>query len=126
MAMYAIKDTTLTALGDAVRSKTNGPLPIISQTDYKPIDSSKVYKVEMPSYVKRIRFIGTGKYGAKVHSDSNLLGLGVAPGVYEYGFKVRDAEDFTIIFKYIFTINHVLQCCSYCKKSCCCLFTNCT
>ena len=100
MALYTIKDTTLTALGDAVRSKTNGPLPIISQTDYKLIDSSKVYKVEMPSYVKRIRLIGTGNYSAKVHSDSNLLGLGVAPGVYDYGFKVRDAEDFTIIFKY--------------------------
>ena len=60
MSMYAIQDTTLTALGDAVRNKVNGtselPMPISKENVEAGPYNLEV--IEFPSFVKTIKVVG--------------------------------------------------------------------
>ena len=79
--MYAIKGTTLTALGDAVRSKVIGTteLPIITVED-QYVNYSRSYPFQLPDFVVKTRIIGTGFYGSNKFNNYGLQGLGFAPG----------------------------------------------
>lgn len=100
MSMYAIKDTTLTALGDAVRSKTIGTteLPIVS-VENKFINYNKSFPFQLPSFVKKTKLIGSVDYSGGPLSNNGLQGLGVSAGIYgDYDdTTIRGAENYIVI-----------------------------
>lgn len=98
--MYAIKDTTLTALGDAVRNKVIGTseLPIIT-VENQYINYNQSYPFQLPDFVKKTKIIGSVAYGIQAITLYGLQGLGVSAGVYgKYDYDdVREAENYIVI-----------------------------
>lgn len=81
MSMYALKDTTLTALGDAVRSKVNemGELNIIKGENVI-IQDDKVHSIIFPNDVKTMVIL------IRLHSqvsDNGYFNLAYAPNVFD-------------------------------------------
>lgn len=79
--MYAIKDTTLTALGDAVRNRVIGTseLPILT-IDKLSMDCKKAYPNELVN-VKKVKITGTIDFTGK-NVSRGAQGLGIATGKY--------------------------------------------
>lgn len=99
--LYSISDTTLTALGDAVRNKTIGitELPILEVVNQGMTYNVSNRSFELPSLVKKTKIIGSVDYtlmGVSV-STNGLQGLGVAPNVIASSSIARDDENFIII-----------------------------
>ena len=100
--MYAIKEETLTALGDAVRLKTIGSVkaPYVSAVD-KALTYNSYIKVELPSPIKKVKLTGTGRYAqGNPTSSASVQSLGIAPGIYTSQSNARNAEGYFIAYEY--------------------------
>ena len=97
MAMYAIKDTTLTAFGDAIRYKTNGiselPVSVYPKTT---LSFMGTYPFEFPAYVKKIKITGKLEHDYTTY-HTKLKGLGVAPIKSGAKDTVLNNEGFVIV-----------------------------
>lgn len=100
--MYAIKGSTLTALGDAVRNKVIGDSEPIITIPEQSILYNKTYTFqEFPDFVKKIKVLGTGKYSIIWDGNANgYHGVGIAPGVYTTPASARRAEGFTVVYTF--------------------------
>lgn len=96
--LYTVQDTTMTAFGDAVRSKVIGqskaPTPI-SNYWVMTYNASRRY-FEFPTFVKKIKLIGSVDYSSYV-TIYGLQGLGVTTGLYTNSSQARDSKDFIVI-----------------------------
>ena len=97
MSMYAIQDTTLTALGDAVRNKVMGttelPITLYPKTVLSFLGT---YPFEFPAYVKKIKITGKLEHDY-TNSHSKLKGLGVAPIKTSSKANVINDNNFVIV-----------------------------
>lgn len=98
--LYSIQDTTLTALGDAIRNKVIGiskaPAPI--NKDNVSIGPYSLEVIEFPSGVKTVKVSGhINEYESSISENTILYTLGYASGVYTRARDIRSATDFTII-----------------------------
>lgn len=106
---YSIKDTTLTALGDAVRSKVIGTSELpTAYVEKEFVRSRKVYSYNlMPDYVKKVKIIGVIDY-SKIWGNRETFpsgsggtqGLGVVPGVFtstDYN-KIISDENYKVVW----------------------------
>ena len=101
MSMYAIQDTTLTALGDAVRNKVNGtselPMPISKENVQS--NPYRLEVIEFPAFVKTVKVVGH-VYDVDISNlnpQGILHNLAYASGVYTRDSDLRQASDFTAI-----------------------------
>lgn len=102
MATYTVQDTTMQALGDAVRSKVIGtteqPISTISE---QYISYNKAYSFEFPTYVKKIKIVGTGRYTMVWDGNANgYQGVGIAPGIYINEHETRRAEGYIVAYTF--------------------------
>ena len=102
MSMYAIQDTTLTALGDAVRNKLNGTSELPAPISKENVGSSNGYMlevIEFPKFVKTVKVMGrvNDVDMSDASSQAVLHNLAYASGVYIRDREAREASDFTII-----------------------------
>lgn len=100
--MYAIKEETLTAIGDAVRLKMigNTKAPYVSGVDRAIIYNSYI-NVELPNSVKNIKITGTGRYAkGNPATSSTVQSLGIAPGIFSSSSSARSAEGYFIAYEY--------------------------
>ena len=108
--LYAIKDETLTALGDAIRNKALGitELPELNvENEY--INYNKAYPYSMPEYVKKVKltclYIYMNAYedgnGYHVGSANGAQGLGVASGSFgTYDDRIiRQDDSYEVLFE---------------------------
>ena len=102
MATYTVQDTTMTALGDAVRSKIIGTTELpISTFSEQYILYNKAYSFEFPTYVKKIKIVGTGRYTGVWEGNANgYQGVGIAPRVYTSEHDTRRAEGYTVVYEF--------------------------
>lgn len=109
MATYTVQDTTMTALGDAVRNKVMG-------TTEQPVTSYPktvlsflgTYPFEFPAYVKKIKITGKLEHESKA-TYSSLKGLGIVPFIAGNTTDARLSEDFIIVIEETrgnFTLGH--------------------
>lgn len=104
--MYAIKEETLTALGDAVRSKKLGTseLPVLN-VDSQYISYGNAYAYELPNYVKKVQINGFVKfpYNSETFKPgvNGSQGLGVAPGAFGKNDQrvVRADENYKVVWE---------------------------
>lgn len=99
---YAIKTTTLTAIGDAIRSKVIGTSETPAPISKENVSSSNGYMlevIEFPKFVKTVKVMG--RVNDVDMSDASpqivLQILAYASGAYIRDREVREASDFTII-----------------------------
>ncbi len=104
--MYAIKGSTLTAMGDVIRDKRNGTseLPILNVENVR-IGYNTAYPYELPNYVKKVRINGFVKFlngeGTFTPYEAwGAHGLGVAPGSFgnTNHREVRADENYNIVW----------------------------
>lgn len=93
--MYAIKTSTLTALGDAVRGKVIGisELPIITGT--KTIGYKTVINIELPNYVKKTKVSGHIDW-EDINTYPNRT-VKIVSGIYQNGNNANGAEGSILI-----------------------------
>ena len=92
--MYAIKDTTLTALGDAIRSKVGFVKKTQAPTS---INYNDMIKIELPAQVSKAKVVGHC-YSTTNTISSIFQGLGYGIGTnYSIGNAVRLSADYTLI-----------------------------
>lgn len=104
--MYAIKEETLSALGDAIRTKLIGTsdCPTLN-VEAQYIDNGKAYIFELPNYVKKVQINGFVKFSYNSETFSTGIngtqGLGVAPGVFgTYDHRVvRADENYKVVWE---------------------------
>jgi hypothetical protein len=100
--MYAIKEETLSALGDAIRSKVNGtsevPAPI-SKENVDIINGHMVEVINFPDFVKTVKVTGhvNDVDMSNVNPQSILHNLAYAPGAFTGGREAREADGFTVV-----------------------------
>lgn len=95
--LYAIKDSTLTALGDAVRNKVMGTteLPILEcPKTYMSYMGTYIY--EMPSFVRKTKIVGKLERPLDDY-HTKLKGLGMVPWRTGSVSNARSAEDFVVL-----------------------------
>ena len=109
--MYAIKEETLSALGDAVRNKTLGTTEIpVLNIENKYIDYNRAYLYSFPNNnVKKVKITGFITHfspnevegGYEVGNVNGTQGLGIAEGSYsEYNpSSVRADESYKVLFE---------------------------
>lgn len=79
MSNYLIQGETLTALGDAIRSKTGGTDLLTPDAMAAAINTMEIGGgVELPAFISEIKF-GTFKYGAATSSVEVVHGLSGKP-----------------------------------------------
>lgn len=99
--MYGIKTTTLTALGDAVRSKVIGTTELPAPISKENVNGGPytLEVIEFPKFVKTVKVVGH-VYDVDI-SNMNpggiLHNLAYASGVYTRERDLRVAPDFTVI-----------------------------
>lgn len=77
--LYSIQDTTLTALGDAIRNKVMGTTELpVSLYPKTVLSFLGTYPFEFPAYVKKIKITGKLEHNYTTY-HTKLKGLGVAP-----------------------------------------------
>lgn len=96
MSMYAIKDSTLTTLGDAVRSKVLGTTELIYTHPEKVFNYTTLVVIELPSFVKKAKIVGRGYYEKNWGEgwSHSYQGVGIALGEYTSRTNVYKAEDY--------------------------------
>jgi hypothetical protein len=104
--MYAIKEETLSALGDTIRSKTLGTseLPVLNvENEY--ILYSNAFSYSLPGYVKKVKLTGVIDFssliGGNTASANGTQGLGVASGNFgRYDHRlVRQDDSYKVLFE---------------------------
>lgn len=108
--MYAIKEDTLSALGDAVRSKALGTseLPGLEVKD-KIVLYNRGIPYSLPDYVKKVKITGFITYsnpveredGYEVGNSNGIQGLGIASGAFGENdhILVRQDESYQVLFE---------------------------
>lgn len=98
--MYAIKEETLTSIGDAIRNKEIGTteLPIIEYPK-TALSFLGTYPFEFPVYVKKIKITGKLEHENSSTTFSSLKGLGIVPFKVSSASDARLSEDFIIVIE---------------------------
>ena len=100
--MYGIKTSTLTALGDAIRSKINGTteIPILEVVNKGMTYNVSNRSFQLPDFVRKTKIVGSVDYPSYTGTSvpqSGLQGLGIAPEAYPSTSSARDDKNFMII-----------------------------
>lgn len=104
--MYAIKEETLSALGDAVRNKAIGTseLPVLN-VENQYLLYSKAFTYSLPNYVKKVKLTGVIDFssllGGNIAPSNGTQGLGVASGnfgTYDHRL-VRQDDSYEVLFE---------------------------
>jgi hypothetical protein len=104
--MYAIKEETLSALGDAIRGKANGTseLPILN-VENQYIMYSNAFPYSLPDYVKKVKITGVIDFspfiGGNTAPSNGTQGLGMASRKFSSidPRGVRNDESYRVLFE---------------------------
>lgn len=95
--IYSIQTTTLTALGDAVRTKTIGQAETPYAHDNKNLDYTGVSAIQFEAFVKKVKVIGSVSHFPGAAGYASMDELAVVSGYYDTADKAKAAGNYSLV-----------------------------